>query len=115
MGVPKGFEDLGQYGYGNLALYRIDLSNIEKITSLITHKAVVGSLWVMMILGIAMFLTAFSSSFIEEIPRPDFAGIDPGLFFQLVFLYGGLLYGILPAGLLWGRRRKYPKLLEIEK
>jgi len=97
MGVPKGFEDLGQYGYGNWMFDRIYLLD-----------------GVMMILSITMIAMVLSFPLTEETLKLDHIDVANS-FFRLILFCLGLVYGISSAVSLLARRRKYPKSLEIEK
>lgn len=109
-GIPNGFEDLGRV-YPN----KLPLKGVKKkhpLFILLNRPKLVFAIAIIIGLGMVLFglLPQEARDLILVEDNESKQKIDPSLFLITI----GLLYAAMPASVLWLRRKKYPKSLEIE-
>ncbi|WP_089724175.1 hypothetical protein [Candidatus Thiosymbion oneisti] len=110
-GLPKGFEDLGRV-YTNSIPNRI-IKPTSLIAILFGHRKLV-FLWAILI-GIGMIILGLLPQEIRDLLLTESGENKPKIDQSSLFVILGLFYAAMPASVLWLRRKKYPKLLEIEE
>jgi hypothetical protein len=106
MGHPNGFEDLGKVATNRAVKAKYPLNIILGKPKLVLGAAI--------ILGLGMTVIGLLPEELVKIlikEKEDKTLLDS----QSFFIVMGLLYALLPASLLWMRRKRYPKNLDVEE
>lgn len=108
-GLPNGFEDLGRFFnthlFSNKSNSKFPFNVIARSPKLI--------LWSMFIAGMVISLFGFFPQKIFTIEFIEKFNFNMKKFEQYIMLIVGVLYMIMPLSLLWLRRRRYPKQLDV--
>jgi len=106
-GLPKGFEDLGRVYPNRPVKVKHPLNILLSRPKLVFGGAI--------IVGLGMVIFGLLPQEIRDVLVTDSHEnkyrIDQSLFFVIL----GIVYAAMPASILWIRRKKYPKQLEIEE
>ena len=108
-GIPKGFDDLGR-----VILNFVPAKNTKaKNPLLFLSRKPKLVLSVAILLGLSMVLLGFLPQETRDIILSN--NVDDSFDQSIVFIIAGILYTAMRLSLLWLRRKRYPKLLEIEE
>lgn len=110
-GLPKGFEDLGRV-YTNNVPNRIVKSK-SPIAIIFGHRKLVFLLATL--IGIGMVIFGLLPQEMRDLLLTEGGETKPKIDQSYFFIVLGVVYAAMPASVLWLRRKRYPKLLEIEE